>query len=78
MADKPLWEDILPLTKKKYILIPLFIILSLLGLIVPIIPGIALFILAIMMIRKGTASKLRKKIRLWKINKKESNDGPPQ
>jgi uncharacterized protein YqgC (DUF456 family) len=67
MAKKPLWEEILPLTKKKYILIPLLIILSLLGIVVPIIPGIALFILAIMMMRKGTASKLRRKFRLWKI-----------
>jgi len=70
MAKEPLWEEILPFTKKKYILVPLLILLSFLGLIVPVIPGIVLFVLAIMMIRKGTASKLRRKFRLWKINNK--------
>ncbi len=70
MAKEPLWEEILPFTKNKYILIPLLLLLSLLGLIVPIIPGIVLFILAIAMMRKGLASKLRKKIRLWKIRDK--------
>ena len=67
MKKEPLWETILPFTKKKYILIPSLILLSLLGIVVPIIPGIVLFILAIMLMRKGTAAKMRKKIRLWKI-----------
>jgi uncharacterized protein YqgC (DUF456 family) len=67
MEKRPLWETILPFTKKKYILIPLLILLSLLGVVVPIIPGIVLFILAVMLMRKGTAAKLRKKIRLWKF-----------
>lgn len=63
----PLWEDILKFSKNKYILAALLILISLTGIIIPIIPGIFLFIIAVALLRKGWMAKIRNRIRLWKI-----------
>jgi hypothetical protein len=63
----PLWEDILKFSKNKYILAALLILISLTGIIIPIIPGIFLFIIAVALLRKGWMANIRNRIRLWKI-----------
>lgn len=65
-AKKPLWNDILKFSKSKILLAIVLILLSLTGIIIPIIPGIIFFILAIALLRKGTMAKIRRRIRLWR------------
>ncbi len=64
---KPLWEEIRKFSKTKYFIAIVLIILAVLGIIVPIIPGIIFLILAIALFRKGWMSKIRTRIRLWKM-----------
>lgn len=64
---KPLWEDILSFSRNKYLIAIVLILVALLGLVVPIIPGLLLFLLALALLRKGWMPRLRKRWRLWKI-----------
>lgn len=64
---KPLWEDIRKFSKSKYFIVGILLILAMLGAIIPIIPGIILFILAMALLRKGWMAKIRSRFRLWKI-----------
>ena len=64
---RPLWEDIKRFSKNRYLLVLLFIVLAVIGLVVPIIPGLALLILAIALLKKGWMAKIRRRIRLWNI-----------
>jgi uncharacterized protein YqgC (DUF456 family) len=64
---KPLWEDIKKFSKNRYLLVFLFLILALVGIVVPIIPGLALLVLAIALIKKGWMAKIRRRVRLWNI-----------
>ena len=66
---KPLWHDIRKFSKNKYFFAIFLLLLALLGILVPIIPGIIFFILAIALLRKGWMSKIRTRFRLWRINK---------
>lgn len=61
----PLWEDILSFSRNKYSLALTLIAVGLLGIIIPIIPGLLLFILALALVRKGWASRFRRRWRLW-------------
>lgn len=64
---KPLWEEIRKFSKTKYFIAIALIILAGLGVIVPIIPGIIFIILAIALFKKGWMSKIRERLRLWKM-----------
>jgi len=67
----PLWRDILAFNKSKYLIVLVLFILAASGLLIPIIPGLLLFILALALLRKGWMSHLRKRIRLWRIDRQE-------
>ena len=58
--DHPLWEEILRFSKNKYLLALILVLTGLLGVVVPVIPGILLFLLAIALLRKGMMSRLRR------------------
>ena len=64
---KPLWEEIKSFSKTKSFIAIALLLLALLGIIVPIIPGIIFFVLAIALFRKGWMSKIRERFRLWKM-----------
>ncbi|HES58933.1 MAG: hypothetical protein JW956_03560 [Calditrichaceae bacterium] len=64
---KALWEDIRQFSKTKYFIAVALILLAALGLIVPIIPGIIFIILAIALFKKGWMSKIRSRIRMWRM-----------
>lgn len=64
---KPLWKEIRSFSKTKYLIAIALIILAVLGIIVPIIPGIIFIILAIALFKKGWMSKIRERFRLWKM-----------
>ncbi len=66
-----LWPEILSFNKNKYLIVSLLILLAVSGLIIPVIPGILLFILAAALMRKGWMSYLRRRFRMWKIKKTE-------
>jgi len=66
-TKKPLWEDIRRFSKTKYFLAIALIILAVLGIIVPVIPGIIFIILAIALLKKGWMAKIRTRFRLWKM-----------
>lgn len=61
--NKPLWNDILEFSKHKILLAVVLILIGLTGFIVPIIPGILLIVLAVALLRKGTMSKIRSRLR---------------
>ncbi len=60
---KPLWNEILNFSKNKYITALILVLIGLLGIIIPIIPGILLFVIAVALLRKGTMQKLRRRFR---------------
>lgn len=64
---QPLWEEIRTFSKTKYFIAIALLLIAGLGIIVPIIPGIIFLILAIALFRKGWMSKIRERIRLWKM-----------
>lgn len=64
---KPLWEEIRSFSKTKYFIAIALVILAVLGIIVPIIPGIIFVILAIALFKKGWMAKIRERFRLWKM-----------
>ncbi len=65
-GKNPLWEDILKFSKNKVVIAVILILASLTGIIIPIIPGIVFFFLAIALLRKGMMPKLRRRFRLWR------------
>jgi len=65
-ARPPLWPEILSFSRSKYSIAIVLVAVGLLGIIIPIIPGLLLFILALALTRKGWASRLRRRLRLWK------------
>ncbi|MCB0281431.1 MAG: hypothetical protein H6627_06580 [Calditrichae bacterium] len=60
--NRPLWEDILKFSKGKYYLAIILVLVGLLGLVVPIIPGLLLILMAIALFKTGLMAKIRKKI----------------
>lgn len=65
-GKRPLWDEILKFSKNKYLIALILVLIGLTGIIIPIIPGILLFIMAIAILRKGTMQKLRRRFRLWR------------
>ncbi len=61
-----LWEDILRFSKNKYLTAVILILIGLLGVVVPVIPGLLLFLLALALVRKGMMTRLRRYFRTTK------------
>lgn len=62
MSDKkPLWEDILEFSKDKYKIASLLVILGVLGLVFPIIPGLLLIGLGILIVKPEWYEKIKRK-----------------
>ena len=64
---KALWKDIINFSKNKYLLALGLVAVGLLGIVIPIIPGLFLIFLAIALFKKGWMAKFRKRFRLWKF-----------
>jgi len=63
MSRKPLTEEIKNFQVSKKKLIPVLIIVGLLGLILPILPGVAILFLAFLLLFPGEGEKLIKRLR---------------
>ena len=64
-SDKsnPLWRDIKKFSGNKYNLAAILILIGLLGIFIPVIPGILFFLFAIALFKPGLMSKIRSKIK---------------
>jgi hypothetical protein len=58
----PLWGDILKFSRKKYGLAFLLVLIGLLGIVVPIIPGLLFFLFAVALFKPGLMAKVRAKL----------------
>ena len=61
--QRPLWKDIVSFSKDKYKIATILIILGVLGLILPIIPGILLLGAGILIFRPDWYEKVKKWIK---------------
>ena len=59
----PLWEDIKKFSSNKYSLALILVLIGLLGIVIPIIPGILFFLFAIALFKPGLMAKIRSKIK---------------
>ena len=62
-SPNPLWEDILKFSKNKKKMAVGFILLGILGLVLPIIPGFALLALGVFFLKPEWYDKLKKRFR---------------
>lgn len=60
--QRPLWEDILKFSKGKYTLAFILVMFGLLGLIIPVIPGLLLLLMAVALFKPGLMTKIRRKL----------------
>ncbi|MBD3223886.1 MAG: hypothetical protein GF313_04105 [Caldithrix sp.] len=63
--SKPLFEDIKRFGRQKYGLAIILVIFGVLGLILPIIPGIALLLLAVGLFKKNWLTAVRRRMKNW-------------
>ena len=61
--SKPLWDEILTFSRKKYGLAFILVLVGLLGIVVPIIPGILLILFAVALLKPGLMVKVRSKLK---------------
>jgi membrane protein DedA with SNARE-associated domain len=59
---RPLWGEILNFSRKKYILAFILVLLGLLGIVVPVIPGLLLLLFAAALLKPGLMKKVRAKL----------------
>ncbi len=69
--NKALWREILAFNKSKYFIVLLLFLLALSGVLIPVIPGLLIFILALALLRKGWMEQIRKRFHFWKIDEHE-------
>jgi len=60
---QPLWKDVLKFSRRKYGLAAILVLLGLLGLIIPVIPGLLFILMAIALFKPGLMSKIRSKLK---------------
>ena len=60
---QPLWLDIKKFSGNKYGLALILLLLALLGIFIPVFPGILFFLLAVALFKPGLMSKIRSKIK---------------
>lgn len=61
--QKMLWPEILRFSRTKYGLAMMLLIVGLLGLALPVIPGLLLILLAIALLRPGLAERMRRRFK---------------
>jgi len=59
----PLWEDIKKFSGNKFNLAIVLVLIGLLGVFIPIIPGILFFLFAIALFKPGLMTKIRSKLK---------------
>ena len=60
--SNPLWEEIKRFSKQKYSLAIILVLVGVLGIIIPVIPGLLLILLAVALFKKGLMAKIMAKI----------------
>ena len=60
--SRPLWDDILKFSRKKYGLALILILIGLLGIVVPVIPGLLLILFAVALLKPGLMAKVRARL----------------
>lgn len=60
--SNPLWEEIRRFTRKKYGWAILLLLIGMLGIVIPVIPGLLLILLAVALFKPGLMAKIRAKI----------------
>lgn len=60
-SKRPLWEDILKFSKDKYKIASVLLIVGILGLVFPIIPGVLLIALGILILKPEWYEKVKRK-----------------
>ncbi|RMH62697.1 MAG: hypothetical protein D6677_09315 [Calditrichaeota bacterium] len=64
---RPLWEEIRRFSRRKYGWALILLVLALLGIVIPVLPGVLFLMLAIAIIRPGMMARVRKMLnRFWK------------
>lgn len=58
---KPLWEDILKFSKDKYKIASLLLILGILGLVFPVIPGLLFIGFGILLLKPAWYEKIKRR-----------------
>jgi flagellar biosynthesis component FlhA len=66
----PLWVSIRRFSRNRPFLAILFLILGIIGVVIPVIPGLLFIFLAIAMFKRGWLSKFRRYFRSWRTNEK--------
>ena len=69
--NNPLWEDIKKFSGNKYSLATILVLIGLLGIFIPVIPGLLFFLFAIALFKPGLMTKIRSKIKSVFGNKKD-------
>ncbi len=59
----PLLDDILRFKKSKGILAFILVFIGLIGLVIPVIPGLLFFLLAVALFKPGLMAKIRQKLK---------------
>ena len=58
----PLWEDIRNFSRRKYGIAVLLVLVGMLGVFIPVIPGLLLILFAVALFKPGLMAKIRAKI----------------
>ena len=61
-GTRPLWDDILKFSRKKYGWAFVLILIGLLGIVIPVIPGLLFILFAIALLKPGLMTKVRAKL----------------
>jgi hypothetical protein len=62
-TNNPLWEDIKKFSGNKYSLATILVLIGLLGIFIPVIPGLLFFLFAIALFKPGLMAKIRTRIK---------------
>jgi hypothetical protein len=60
MMRQPLWQDIIRFSRRKYFFVFVLIILGLVGLVIPVIPGLLLILGAVFIIKPEWYQQIKK------------------
>lgn len=60
--SRPLWNDILKFSRKKFSLAFILVLIGLLGIVIPVIPGFLFIFFAVALFKPGLMAKVRARI----------------
>jgi len=60
--SRPLWDDILKFSRKKYGWAIILVLIGLLGIVIPVIPGLLFILFAVALLKPGLMAKVRAKL----------------